>query len=274
MIKILFLGDIFSKTGRNLVKTLLPNLILWEKIDMTLANGENAAGGVGMTAKCAHELLDLGLAAISGGNHTFKYEEYKSCLEMEPTKLIRPANFPDPCPGRGYTILETANGVKVGFGNLMGRLFMSPFMDCPFRRAEKLIREMKAAGAVITIIDFHAEATSEKTALAHFLDGKLGALLGTHTHVQTSDAHLLPGGLAYITDAGMTGAHQSVIGMRPEEPIAAFLTGINHRFKPASESPSLEGVIVEFNENGIANDIRAIRVLSVKDPSESGSSEE
>jgi calcineurin-like phosphoesterase len=137
---------------------------------------------------------------------------------------------------------------------------MNPSMDCPFRRAERLIAEMGTAGATITIIDFHAEATSEKKSLAYFLDGKLGALLGTHTHVQTSDAQILPGGTAYVTDVGMTGPQGSTIGMNPAEPIATFLTGRSHRFKPSKSDPALEGVIVDFNHNGLANAIKAVRI--------------
>jgi metallophosphoesterase (TIGR00282 family) len=235
-------------------------LIETEKIDLALANAENAAGGVGLSVKSARQLLNAGLAALSGGNHTFKHEEIKPALEGEDSRLIRPANYPEPCPGKGFIVLEAADGVKVGFGNLMGRLFVNSAIDCPFARAESLIAEMAAAGATVTIIDFHAEATSEKKALGFYLDGKLGALLGTHTHVQTNDAQIFPGGLAYITDVGMTGPHGSVIGMIPDEPIAAFISGRLHRFKPSSADPILEGVIIDFNPNGSANSIKAIRV--------------
>ncbi|MDR2367211.1 MAG: YmdB family metallophosphoesterase [Deltaproteobacteria bacterium] len=265
MTRILFLGDVFSKTGRNLAKTILPGLMGQEGIDLALANGENAAGGVGLTARCARDLLSSGISAISGGNHTFKYEEINEALDEAGSVVIRPANYPEPCPGRGFTVVEARDGARVGFGNLMGRLFMNPAMDCPFRRAESLIDEMKAAGADLTVIDFHAEATSEKMSLAHHLDGRLGALLGTHTHVQTSDAQILPGGLAYVTDVGMTGPHLSVIGMRPEEPIAAFLTGRNHRFKPSTDGAALEAVIVDFDDDGLAMGIRAIRVIGAFD---------
>jgi metallophosphoesterase (TIGR00282 family) len=264
MTRILFLGDIFSKIGRQLVGRLLPELISHQGIDLALANAENAAGGVGLTAECARELLAAGLAALSGGNHTFNYQDFETELNKN-SVTIRPANFPDPCPGRGFTILETNSGVKVGLGNLMGRHFMNNSLDCPFRRSESLIREMVESGAQITIIDFHAEATSEKMALAYHLDGKLGALLGTHTHVQTNDAQILPGGLAYVTDVGMTGPHQSVIGMLPNGIVAAFMTGRKHRFKPATEDPILEGAIIDFNQNGLADAIKVVRIRGLAD---------
>jgi metallophosphoesterase (TIGR00282 family) len=259
MTRILFLGDIFAKVGRRLVTKLLPNLIRDERLDLALANAENAAGGIGLTVACAKELLGAGLHALSGGNHTFKHPELTAMLDSE-APLIRPANYPDPCPGRGFIILTTSKGVKVGFGNLIGRLFVSSSLDCPFRRAESLIAEMKEAGAQITLIDFHAEATAEKQSLAYYLDGQLGALLGTHTHVQTNDAQILPGGLAYMTDVGMTGPHESVIGMVPKESILTFLTGRNLRFKTAKNQPILEGAIVGFNQNGQAEEIKLVKL--------------
>ncbi|MDR2423060.1 MAG: YmdB family metallophosphoesterase [Deltaproteobacteria bacterium] len=256
MTKILFLGDVFARVGRHLVRDLLPALIKGLGVDLALANGENAAGGRGLTGPIAQELFGYGLAALSGGNHTFGQKEANSFLDQDP-RLIRPANFPDPCPGRGWALLE-ANGIKVGFANLMGRIFMAPPLDCPFRAADRLILEMGAAGAQITIIDFHAEATSEKKALAHYLDGRLGALLGTHTHVQTADAQILPLGLAYVTDVGMTGPHDSVIGMGVPEIVEHFLTGRPTRFAPAEAGGRLEGVLLEFDEAHRAVSVNAI----------------
>ncbi|MDR2455068.1 MAG: YmdB family metallophosphoesterase, partial [Deltaproteobacteria bacterium] len=246
-LRILFLGDIFASTGRLLVERRLSGLIGREGLDLCLANGENAAGGVGLTAQTAGELFDSGLEALSGGNHTFKYKDLVPLLNNDP-RLIRPANYPDPCPGKGWTILETAGGVKVGFGNIIGRVFMGPAFDCPFKAADRMLEKMREAGAQITIIDFHAEATSEKMAMAWHLDGRLGALLGTHTHVQTADAFIWPKGLAYISDVGMTGPHLSVIGMRPEETIATLATGRIHRFSPAKGRPILQGVILDFDD--------------------------
>jgi metallophosphoesterase (TIGR00282 family) len=257
MTKILFLGDVFAKTGRQLVRDRLPGLMSELKIDLALANAENAAGGRGITLAMAWELFDYGLKALSGGNHTFRQRKDGQTPHDDP-RVIRPANFPSPCPGRGFTIL-TVNGVKVGFANLMGRVFMSPILDCPFRAADQVLSEMSAAGAQITIIDFHAEATSEKKAMAAHLDGRLGALLGTHTHVQTADAQIMAGGLAYITDVGMTGAHDSVIGMERREVVDNFLTARPFPFSPATQGGRLEGVVIEFDKNrNIALEIKPV----------------
>jgi metallophosphoesterase (TIGR00282 family) len=258
MTKILFLGDIFGKTGRLLVRQLLPSLIVKEEVDLVLGNGENAAGGVGLTIETATELFEAGLSAISGGNHTFKHREIDEYLNKD-ERLIRPSNYPDPCPGRGWTMLETATGKKVAFGNLMGRIYMPAVLSCPFRAADLMLKEMTAAGAQITIIDFHAEATSEKKALGWYLDGRLGALVGTHTHVQTSDSQIFPLGLAYLTDAGMTGPHLSVIGMGRDEVLQSFLSGRPHRFSPSKHGGLLEGVLITFNRLNLATEIKAIR---------------
>jgi metallophosphoesterase (TIGR00282 family) len=246
--RILFLGDIFSDAGRRLVSKRLPALIGEFGLDLCLANAENASGGVGLTAESARELLDDGLDALSGGNHTFKWRDLAPVLEGDP-RVIRPGNFPDPCPGRGWTLLETPAGVKVGFGNLMGRVYMQGGLECPFRACDRMVEAMGAAGADITLIDIHAEATSEKAALAWKMDGRLGALLGTHTHVQTNDARIWPGGLAFMTDVGMTGPHQSIIGMRPEECLEFFLTGRHQRFHPAKHRPLLQGAVLEFGDD-------------------------
>ena len=177
--------------------------------------------------------------------------------------MLRPANFPAPCPGRGWTLAETRGGVKVGVANLLGRVFMNLALDCPFRAADRLLEEMRAAGALITVIDFHAEATSEKRALAAHLDGRAGALLGTHTHVPTADAEILPGGLAYMTDVGMCGPHFSVIGMSRESVLPSFLTGRARRFEPAAGGVRLNGALLDFDGQGRAS---AIRPLNIKAP--------
>jgi metallophosphoesterase (TIGR00282 family) len=260
-VRILFLGDIFARTGRELVGSLLRPFMSEEGVDLALANGENAAGGLGLTADTAKELLGHGLSALSGGNHTFRNKEMETFLESEADRLIRPANYPPPCPGRGWTMLEEGeNGQKVAFGNLMGRIYMGPGLDCPFRAADAMLEEMGEAGALITIIDFHAEATSEKKAMAFYLDGRLGALLGTHTHVQTSDADILPKGTAYMTDAGMTGPHLSAIGMGHEEVLRSILSGRLSRFKPAKEGGAMEGALMDFDERGKALSIKAVRL--------------
>jgi metallophosphoesterase (TIGR00282 family) len=260
MTRLLFLGDVFGSTGRLLVKRRLAGLVGRESLDLCLANAENAAGGLGLTLDTAAELFDSGLDGLTGGNHTFKYKEIEPLLDSD-ERLVRPANYPEPCPGRGWTILETAGGVKVGLGNVMGRIFMGPGLECPFRAADRLLESMRAAGADITVIDFHAEATSEKMAMAWHLDGRLGALVGTHTHVQTADAGLWPEGMAYVTDLGMTGPHQSVIGMRHEEALASLTTGRVHRFSPAKGRPILQGVILDFDDRHRAT---AVTPLSVE----------
>ena len=263
MTRILFLGDIFGRPGRAAVRELLPSLADREGLDLALANAENASGGLGLNPEEAEELLDLGLAALTGGNHTFRCKDLEKTLEREP-RVLRPANYPAPCPGRGWTLVETPGGVKVGVGNLLGRVFLNQSLDCPFRKADQLLAEMAEAGARITVIDFHAEATSEKKALAAYLDGRAGALLGTHTHVPTADAEILPGGLAYMTDVGMCGPHHSIIGMSRESVLPAFLTGRPRRFEPAAKGVRLNGVILDFDGAGRAAAIRPVIVKSAR----------
>lgn len=257
MTRILFLGDIFGRPGRQALRELLPRLVGGEEIDLCVGNAENASGGVGLKPQEAEELLAHGLDVLSGGNHSFRYREIEEMFEAD-ERLIRPANFPEPCPGRGWTVVETATGLKVGVGNLMGRIFMNAALDCPFAAADRILEDMKAAGAQITIVDFHAEATSEKKALAFYLDGRAGALLGTHTHVPTADAALMPGGLAFMTDVGMCGPHQSIIGMSRDSVLPGFLSGRSRRFEPASRGVRLNGVIIDFDGEGRATAIRPV----------------
>lgn len=257
MTRILFLGDIFGRTGRQMVRDYLPGLIGREDIDLAVANAENASGGRGLNPDEARELLGYDLSVLTGGNHTFHFRGVGEMLDHD-LRLIRPANYPDPCPGRGWTIVETFGGIKVGVGNLMGRVYMSPILDCPFRAADHILKEMREAGATITIIDFHAEATSEKKAMAWYLDGRAGALLGTHTHVPTLDADILPGGLAFQTDVGMCGPHHSVIGMSKETVLTSFLSGRSSRFEPASRGAQLNGTIIDFNSGGQATAIKTV----------------
>jgi len=259
MTRLLFLGDIFGRPGRRAVRDLLPGLVGREEVDLALANAENASGGLGLKPEEARELLDLGLAVLTGGNHTFRFPELTETLDRDP-RVLRPANYPEPCPGRGWTLVETPGGVRVGVANLMGRVFMNQALDCPFRKADQVLKEMRAAGALITLIDFHAETTSEKRALAVHLDGRAGALLGTHTHVPTADARLLPGGLAYMTDVGLCGPHDSIIGMSRESVLPAFLTGRPRRFEPASRGGRLNGVLLDFNASGRAVAIRPVDI--------------
>ncbi|MFH1136450.1 MAG: TIGR00282 family metallophosphoesterase [Pseudomonadota bacterium] len=240
MINVLFLGDVFGRPGRRLARELLPALVTRHSIDLVVANGENASGGIGLTVESAKELFSAGIDVLTSGNHIFKHREILEYLNQE-KRLVRPANYPEPVPGRGGVLVETPGGVKVGVVNVLGRIFMAP-LDCPFRAADREIERLKALGARVILVDVHAEASSEKKALAWHLDGRASAVLGTHTHVQTADETIMPGGTAYITDLGMTGPHQSVIGMKKEAVLEGFLTGRPQRFEPAKKGLRLEGV--------------------------------
>lgn len=258
MFKILFLGDVFGRPGREILRDALPRLISERGPDLVIANGENASGGIGLKADTARELFDYGVDVLTGGNHTFKYRNLFDELGDDP-RLTRPANYPEPCPGRPYTVLETRAGLKVGVGNLLGRIYLGPGLDCPFRTGMKIAAEMKAAGSRIILIDFHAEATSEKKALGWHLDGKIGALVGTHTHVATNDAQILPQGTAYQSDAGMCGPHNSVIGMQTEAVLAGFLSGRPQRFEPARKGRQLNGTIITLSRRtGLATNIEPL----------------
>ncbi|MBW1709384.1 MAG: TIGR00282 family metallophosphoesterase [Deltaproteobacteria bacterium] len=258
MINILFIGDIFGRPGRLLVRELLPDLINRYQVDLVVANVENASGGVGLTIKAAEDLFRAGVNVMTSGNHIFKHKEIIEYLE-ENERLLRPVNYPEPAPGRGTALVETSGRIKVGIVNLLGRVFMAP-VDCPFRAADREVTALKESGAQVILFDIHAEATSEKIALSRYLDGRIGALIGTHTHVQTADEAVLPNGLAYLTDAGMTGPHDSVIGMRQEAIIERFLTARPVRFQAAKKGLRLEGAVISFKpETGCAENITRIR---------------
>lgn len=246
LIKILFIGDVMAKSGRLLVRELIPELINRHQIDLVVANGENASGGIGINIKAAEELFDSGVQVMTSGNHIFKHKEILDYLDNNP-RLLRPMNYPEPAPGSGITVVETSAGIKVGVANLLGRVFMDP-IDCPFRTADKAVTLMEEMGASVTLFDFHAEATSEKQALGRYLDGRAGAVLGTHTHVQTADDVILPEGTAYISDVGMTGPHDSVIGMQIESVLKRFLYNRPVRFKAGKRGPVLEAVVVSIDE--------------------------
>jgi len=264
MFNIFFIGDIFGRSGRRLVRELLPGLIHTHALDLVVANGENAAGGLGLTIKTAEELFSNEIDILTSGNHIFKHKEIMDYLEAS-DRLLRPANYPEPAPGRGALLLKTGGGVKVGVVNLQGRTFMAP-IDCPFKAADRELEMLEAEEAQITLVDFHAEATSEKVAMGWYLDGRAGALIGSHTHVQTADETILPQGTAYLTDAGMTGPHQSVIGMKKDPIITRFLTARPVRFEPSNKGLRLEGVVVSFDpETGRAEKIERIKsVMSSK----------
>jgi metallophosphoesterase (TIGR00282 family) len=244
MVKILFVADIVGKPGRRAVRELLPSLVAAEDISLVVANCENAAGGFGVTREILDELLQAGIQVLTSGNHIWDKKEVVD-LFLEYNSLLRPANYPAQTPGEGSILVTTRENLRVGVLNLVGRAFMSP-VDCPFQAAERLLPSLKEQAQVI-LVDIHAEATSEKKALAYYLDGRVSAVLGTHTHVQTADETILPGGTAYISDTGMTGPHDSVIGIKKEIVIERFLTQIPHRFEVARGGIRLEGVILEID---------------------------
>ena len=238
MMRILFVGDIVGKAGRQAVEGLLERCVADHQIDFTVANGENAAGGMGITPVIASEFLDLGIDVLTSGNHIWAKKEIIPFLDEE-ERLLRPANYPDRVPGRGAGVFRLGNGKKIGVLNIEGRVFMRN-LECPFRVSEKEVEKLKEQTPII-LVDFHAEATSEKVALAWFLNGKVSAVVGTHTHVQTADERILSGGTAYITDAGMTGPLASVIGIRRQIALERFLTQVPIKFDVATEEIELQG---------------------------------
>jgi len=245
LLNVLFLGDIFGRPGRKLVGKRLPGLKEQYKIDLTIANGENAAGGMGLNAAVMQELFASGIDLLTSGNHIWDKKEMVEVIRGE-SRLLRPANFPPGAPGKGAGIFEM-RGRTVGLLNLAGRLFMPPSCDCPFLTAEREI-EILLEKTPIVIVDFHAEATSEKLALGWLLRDKASAVIGTHTHVQTADERLLPGKAAYISDAGMVGPYDSILGLDPTEILWKFKTGLPMKWKIASGACMLCGVVVTVDE--------------------------
>lgn len=255
-VRILFVGDIVGKPGRLVLRALLPQLVGSGQIDFVIANGENGAGAAGLTPKVAEELLMMGIDVLTSGNHIWKKKEIEPYLEVS-TRVLRPANYPPGVAGKGYAMLATAAGIPVGIINLEGRVFMKP-LDCPFRIADELISKL-SNDTKILVVDFHAEATSEKRALGCYLDGRVSAVIGTHTHVQTADEQILGSGSAYITDVGMTGGTESVLGVRKEEAISQLLTQTPIRFTPAKGGPQLQAVLFDVSpETGHARAIERI----------------
>ena len=261
--KILFIGDIVGSPGREAVKKLMPQLKKEYQLNFVIANAENAAGGSGITAKVAAELFDSGVNVLTSGDHIWKKPEIFEIIDKE-ERILRPINFPEGVPGRGKAIFKADDGMKIGVISVQGRVFMEA-LECPFRRSRGAQEELSSQAKVI-VVDIHAEATSEKIALGWYLDGKVSAVLGTHTHVQTADEKILPAGTAYITDVGMTGAVDSVIGRRIEDVLQRFLTSIPTRFEVAQENVQLQGVVLDIDEHtGKANSIVRIqrRLLDV-----------
>lgn len=255
MLKILFVGDIFGEPGRRALERLLPRLRDETAADLVVANGENAAGGLGLTARLARELWGCGVDVITMGNHVWKQRDLLSVLDEE-DRLLRPANFPPNVPGHGQVMVEAA-GAKIGVVNLQGRVYMNE-LDDPFRCLDDLLAG-PLADADCVVVDMHAEASSEKQALAWYADGRVAAVVGTHTHVQTADEKILPGGTAYISDLGLTGPHRSVIGMDPKAAIKRFLTQQPMRFKVAKGDVRLQGALVEVDQDtGLALSIKRI----------------
>jgi len=241
----LMIGDIVGKPGRKAVAGLLPQLREELAPDLIVANAENAAGGMGITADAADQLLGAGIDVLTLGNHTFRQKSTEGLLESCPA-VVRPANYPPGTPGRSMVTLTTDSSIRVAVVNLMGRTFMEP-LDCPFRAADHQLAQL-ADTADVVLVDMHAEATSEKIAMGYHLDGRVAAVLGTHTHVATADERILRNGTAYITDCGMTGPVESVLGVRPELIVRRFLTGVPTRFQVAGGPVSLAGVFLEIDE--------------------------
>ena len=243
--KILFIGDIIGKPGRELLRKGLRPLVAHYGVDFVIANAENSAAGFGITKDIGDTLLEWGVDVMTSGNHIWDKKEALDYIPTEP-RLLRPANYPAGVPGRGSYVAQTGDGRAVGVINVMGRVFMLN-IDDPFAVVLREIEAMRGRTKII-IVDFHAEATSEKVAMGWHLDGKVTLVVGTHTHVQTADERILPNGTAYLTDAGMTGPHDSIIGMEKEPSLARFLTGLPSRFEPATGNPRLNGVVVEADE--------------------------
>jgi metallophosphoesterase (TIGR00282 family) len=254
--RILFVGDIVGRPGRDLVRHGLAGLVEHHHIDLVIANGENAAAGFGITREIGDQLLDLGIDVLTSGNHIWDKKEALDYIGAEP-RLLRPLNYPAGVPGNGSYLARTKDGVSVGVINAMGRVFMLN-IDDPFARVIEEIEALRQRTRII-FVDFHAEATSEKIAMGWHLDGKVTAVVGTHTHVQTADERILPKGTAYLTDVGMTGPHDSVIGVEIEPALGRFLNALPARFETATANPRLNAVVVDADEEtGRATDIERL----------------
>ncbi len=259
--KVLFIGDIVGKVGRVATRALLPAIVDRYKIDFVIANGENAAGGFGITDKIVTEILSCGIHIITTGNHVWDKKEFITQISKE-DRVLRPLNYPPGVPGYGSILYRLPNSEKVAVINISGRVFMSNF-DCPFRAGKEEVERLINLTKII-IVDFHAEATSEKIAFGYFMDGKVSAVIGTHTHVQTADEKILPGGTAYITDVGMTGPHNSVIGVEKEQIIQRFLTNMPMRFETAMGEGIFSAIVIEIDER--SGKSTAVQRLQLKYP--------
>lgn len=256
---ILFIGDIVGKPGRKAISNVLGGLKKKFEIDLCIGNGENAAGGFGLTPDIAEDLFDLGIDVLTSGNHIFDKQEIIQHLTYE-SRILRPANYPLETPGKGGVIAKASNGKTVGVLNLIGRVFMDS-VDCPFKKADQEIAKFKEKTKVI-FVDMHAEVTSEKSAIGWYLDGRVSAVIGSHTHVQTADDRILPNGTAYLTDAGMTGPRNSVIGVKKENAINRFITRLPRRFETATGESQFCAAVVSIDEDsGKATKIERVQEI-------------
>ncbi len=244
--KILFLGDIFGDAGQKAVRVGVPKIREAHKIDFVIGNCENAVNGTGITPKIAQDFLSIPIDVLTSGNHIFHFKEILDYLPKTP-RLLRPANYPDKAPGKGVWMGEVYSGVKVAVINLIGQVFMSPANN-PFERVELELKKVESEADII-VVDMHGEASSEKKAMAVYLDGRVSAVLGTHTHVPTADEMILPQGTAFITDVGMCGPYDSIIGMKKELVLQKYLTAVYEKYKPATEDARLSGVILDIEES-------------------------
>jgi len=256
----LFIGDIVGSPGRQIVRERLADLIEHQHLDLVIANGENSASGFGITPRIAEDLLEMGIAVLTGGNHSWDRKEIFEFIPHEP-RLLRPANFAEGNPGSGLYIGTARNGVKYAVLNLQGRVFLAP-SDDPFKKADYELTKIPQDVAFV-LVDMHAETTSEKVAMGWYLDGRVTAVVGTHTHVTTADDRILPNGTAYITDVGMTGPHDGVIGMDRTAIIKKFLDGLPARFEVAVGDVQMNAVLIETDDTGARNEAGRLRAKSI-----------
>src|SRR5207244_1144852 len=256
--RLLFLGDVVGRPGRRALAALLPRLAAREHLDFVVANCENASGGKGIDPRSADELHEAGVDVLTSGNHIWQHRDIVPYMR-EQGRLLRPLNFPPGIPGVGWTVQKARHSdTRVAVLNLIGRVFMAP-VDCPFRAAEQALADIRREARVV-LVDMHAEATSEKVAMGRFLDGKVSAVIGSHTHVQTADEAILPGGTAYLTDAGMCGPDASILGVKIEQVLRRFLTQMPTRFEVASGAVLVQGALIEVDEaTGRATGIRRVQ---------------
>lgn len=259
--RVLFIGDIVGSPGRQIVQDRLGDLVVQRQIDLVIANGENSASGFGITPRLADELLKMGIDVLTGGNHSWDRKEILEYIPHQP-RLLRPANFPEGNPGSGLFVGTAKNGIRYAVLNLQGRVFL-PAIDDPFRKSDSELAKLGPDIAFV-LVDMHAETTSEKLAMGWYLDGRVSAVVGTHTHVATADEHVLPEGAAFITDVGMTGPHDGVIGMDRHGIIKRFMDGLPARFDVAAGDVQMNCVLIETDDNGPRNAAGRLRARSIE----------